>query len=80
MKHKVFIRRVEIHEREFIIEAKDKSEVHENVKLALEQDLAVNYLLAENNKRSDWIRPVGPATEEDIRSLTEMYFEKPGKD
>lgn len=79
MKFKVSIRRVEIREREFIIEAKDKSEVHENVKLALEQDLAVNYLLTENAKRSDWIRPIGPATEEDIRSLTEMYFKTPEK-
>ena len=79
MKYKVSIRRVEIREREFIIEAKDKAEVNENVKLALEQDLAVNYLLTESTKRSDWIRPIGPATEEDIRSLNEMYFNTPEK-
>lgn len=84
MKFKVSIRRVEIFERGFIVEAEDKDEALKNAKLAMEQDLATGYLqdkLTEDVvNRMDWIRPVGPATEEDIHSLLEMDFEKPGKD
>lgn len=80
MKFKVSIRRVEIHEREFIIEAEDKEEAIANAKLSLEQDLAASYLLTEDTKKTDWIRPLGPASVEEIRSLTEMYFKTPGKD
>lgn len=79
MKHKVSIRRVEISEREFIIEAEDKEEVLANAKLSLEQDLAASYLLTENTKKTDWIHPLGPASVEDIRSLTEMNFWTPEK-
>ncbi len=84
MKHKVIIRRVEIFERGFIVEAEDKDEALKNAKLAMEQDLATGYLqdkLTEDVvNRADWIRPAGLATEEDIHSLIEMDFEKPEKD
>ena len=84
MKFKVSIRRVEIYERGFIVEAEDKDEALKNAKLAMEQDLATGYLqdkLTEDVvNRADWIRPAGPATEEDIHSLIEMDFEKPEND